>query len=548
MTTTYAVHNQDLFQFTASDQGVMPKHSGRVGYHKADVVGAAVRIDKGPHAGMWGIIVDLMPERAPGTHDIPLGRRGQLWRRVKLSNSQQVVEVRRNQIAHKFRACRSGQKFLHATNTRDTVGSAVELWWGPHKGKTGTLISLLGGDKRRVRLDEGPTVEVGRDDILYKSIGSVVPRGGNVHRGPRVQMERGRKISLAEQVDAESCWAPKHDLRRLRKEAGLQGRSFTIGGVTYKLEKFMEAARKHKIWIRGNATKVLAEFKRLDHGRMVPIDPESLHKNWSSQMLNHWYDWCEDDEKHLDNRNGFTYQPVERSSTTLPLEEFEKANSAMHNESEIVDYWVQRGWPSTTVKKELHRKRKRDTISVETVRKLPKQFMTHADFRGYIASKGKKGAKEFLQQTFNMSAATFKAQTRVKRRKVVTTKEKTLLEVHVKPVRDWIEEEREKSTSAAALNFSSESWQRAGNDIDVVYAGFKKSKYYAAHITKLNFRKMVEYVEGKVEHHFVEGTGAYSKNTKGNIAIQIGPKKKKKNGTLDEWVLSSSSSSSNSSL
>ena len=160
--------------------------------------------------------------------------------------------------------------------------------------------------------------------------------------------------------------------------------------------------------------------------------------------------------------------------------------------------------------------------------------MTHADFQGYIASKGKSEAKQYLQQTFNMSAGSFKAQTRKKRRKVVTTEDKSLLEAHVNPVREWLAEER---NNPKGVRFSSESWNRMSNDIEVVFARFqrwaKTTSHSVGHITKLNFRKMVEYIETKVEHHFVEGAGAYSKNKKGNIPLQIGSKKRQQR--LDKY-------------
>lgn len=273
---------------------------------------------------------------------------------------------------------------------------------------------------------------------------------------------------------------------------------------------------------------------------MIPIDPDTMHGNWHSVMHDHWHDWCGADEKHLDNRNGFTYEPKSSQSTTLPSLEFEKTNASMHSADEIVNYWANKGWARAAVRKELNKKRKRVSgqIPVQIITKLPKQFMTYADFHDCIATKGKKGAKEFLRQTFNMTSATFKAQTRAKRRKVVTTKKRAPLEAHVKPVRDWIAE------NPAELCYSSENWNRMANDIEVAYKAFRGwAGTDHGHITKGIFRKMIEYVYGKVEHHFVEGAGAYSKNTKGNIPLQIG----KQQTSLDDYWKSSSSSSSSSS-
>lgn len=285
----------------------------------------------------------------------------------------------------------------------DKVGAKIEVARGPYAGHSGVIVARVPAttvwkkSKRKsihwrdVKLEDGRNVTLQRKHIDYRYRRTTrgiqydfLPgghaRSRKAHSGPLRQIKRFRNMNGA--------WCgtvpiAKQDLKDLR------GREFKISGVVFQMPKFMAAARKHKIWIRGNCRKVLAEFKISDGGRRIPLTPEHVSSDYSRIMLQIWYDWCEPHERVFDNRKGFTFTPKEaQPPVVVRRADFEAKNATMANDAERVEYWVSQGWPATRARLEVHRRRyKNPLIQIATHQKLPKQFMLDQYFKDICQKK-----------------------------------------------------------------------------------------------------------------------------------------------------------------
>jgi len=152
----------------------------------------------------------------------------------------------------------------------------------------------------------------------------------------------------------------------------------------------MAAARKHKIWIRGNSRKVLSEFKVFDGRTRIQLTPEHVTSDYSKVMLRVWYDWCDPHERVFDNRKGFTFTPKQANPpTTVRRTDFEAKNATMSTDAERIEYWTtNQGWPKAIARQEVHRQRcKKQLIKFITYKKLPKQFVLDHYFKDICKKK-----------------------------------------------------------------------------------------------------------------------------------------------------------------